>query len=168
MRHRCLLVLSLLLLLLPGPLQTSLRAAERPDDAVALAGLHSVKAIFDISRSRPQALLGALNLVAETAADLQRQGVPPDLVVVFRGPAVTLLTADDSAADPEVRRQHAAIAGKIRELHQTGVNFGVCAIATRLFKVDNQHLLAGLPLVGNALVSLIAYQNRGYALVPLY
>jgi len=43
----------------------------------------------------------------------------------------------------------------------------VCAVAIRIFKVDKATLIPDLVLVGNSLISLIGYQNQGYALVIL-
>ncbi len=40
-------------------------------------------------------------------------------------------------------------------------------MATRVFKVDNSALIPDVELVGNMLTSLIGYQNKGYALVPV-
>jgi len=146
-----------------------LQAAQAvPDDARALQGIREARGVFDISRSRPDTLLGALKLVAETQEGLLRQGVRPDLVVLFRGPAVTLLTTDHKGLDRDEKEQLEAVGQLILSLHKDGVRFSVCSIATRIFKVDNQHLLPGLEPVGNVLISLMALQQKGYALVPLY
>ncbi|GAB6082889.1 hypothetical protein JCM30471_18030 [Desulfuromonas carbonis] len=146
-----------------------LQAAEpAPDDAQALQGISAARGVFDISRSRPDTLLGALKLVAETREGLLHQGVKPDLVVLFRGPAVTLLTTDNKDLESDERKQLEAVGQLILSLQKDGVRFSVCSIATRIFKVDNQHLLPGLEPVGNVLISLMALQQKGYALVPLY
>jgi len=142
--------------------------AAAPDDAQALQGISVARAAFDVSRSRPETLLGAMKLVAETRDGLLRQGVKPDLVVLFRGPSVTLLSTDRKGLDSDEQQLLEEFDRQIKSLEEAGVKFNVCAIATRLFKVDNHHLLPGLEPVGNALISLIALQQKGYALVPLY
>ena len=55
----------------------------------------------------------------------------------------------------------------VAELKKKGVRMEVCAVATRVFKVDNSALIPDVVLVGNVLISLIGYQNKGYALVPV-
>ncbi len=146
-----------------------LQAAETvPDDARVLQGIREARGVFDITRSRPDTLLGTLKLVAETREGLLHQGVKPDLIVLFRGPAVTLLTTENKGLDSDERKQLEAIGQQIHSLQKAGVRFSVCSIATRTFKVDNRHLLPGLEPVGNVLISLMALQQKGYALVPLY
>ena len=55
----------------------------------------------------------------------------------------------------------------VAELKKKGVRIEVCAVATRVFKVDNSALIPDILLVGNVLTSLIGYQNKGYALIPV-
>lgn len=167
MRHFCILLYGMLALACCLPTQAATQAPA-PNDAQALEGISVAHGVFDISRSRPDTLLGALKLVAETRDGLLRQGVKPDFVVLFRGPAVTLLSSDREGHDNDEQQLLGEIDRQIASLQQAGVRFSVCAIATRIFKVDNRHLLPGLEPVGNALISLIALQQKGYALVPLY
>ncbi|ODU00321.1 MAG: hypothetical protein ABS89_09155 [Thiobacillus sp. SCN 63-1177] len=44
----------------------------------------------------------------------------------------------------------------------------VCAVATRVFNVDNATILPGMQLVGDGFISLIGWQTQGYKLVPLF
>ena len=53
-------------------------------------------------------------------------------------------------------------------LHELGVRQEICAIATRVFKVDNASLLPGLSLVGDGFISLIGWQTQDYKLIPLF
>ena len=143
-------------------------AEPEPHDGQALQGIREARGVFDITRSRPDTLLGALKLVAETREGLLRQGLKPDLVVLFRGPAVTLLSTDRQGLESDEREKLEAIGEQIQTLQKSGVRLSVCSIATRLFKVDNRQLLPGLQPVDNVLISLIVLQQQGYALVPLY
>jgi intracellular sulfur oxidation DsrE/DsrF family protein len=52
-------------------------------------------------------------------------------------------------------------------LAQAGVRFEACAIATRLFGVENNSVLPQVKVVGNTFNSLIGYQAKGYALIPI-
>lgn len=44
----------------------------------------------------------------------------------------------------------------------------VCAVATRVFGVDNDAILPGMHVVGDGFVSLIGWQSQGYKLVPKF
>ncbi len=43
-----------------------------------------------------------------------------------------------------------------------------CSIATKLMGVDNVTFIPYVKPVGNTFVSLIGYQKKGYALIPIY
>ena len=134
------------------------QAAGTPNDREALSGLKTSRAVFDIRAPDQERLIFNLGLIKETLEGMAAQRVKPQMVVTFRGPGVRLLT-----------REHAAdeIAPLITELKRMGVRFEVCAVAIRIFKVDEATLIPDVVLVGNSLISLIGYQNQGYALVML-
>jgi intracellular sulfur oxidation DsrE/DsrF family protein len=131
---------------------------DAPGDRVALSGLRNARAVVDLRVSDADKLLFNLELIRETFEGLAAQKVKPKLVVAIRGPGVKLLARDQAAGE---------IAPLIAELKAKGIRFEVCAVATRVFKVDPATLIPDVVLVGNALNSLIGYQNRGYALVVL-
>jgi intracellular sulfur oxidation DsrE/DsrF family protein len=130
-----------------------------PNDQEALKGLKDGKVIFDVRVPDAEKLTFNLELIKETFEGMRGQGVQPAMIVTFRGPTVKLLT-----------REHAAEwnAPLIADLKKLGVRFEACAVATRIFKVDNASLIPEVALVGNVLTSLIGYQNKGYALIPVY
>ena len=134
------------------------RAADAPNDREALSGLKTARAVFDVRAPDRERLIFNLELIKETAEGMAAQRVKPQMIVTFRGPGIRLLTREQ--ADDE-------IAPLIAELKGMGVRFEVCTVATRIFKVDKATILPDIVLVGNSLISLIGYQNRGYALVIL-
>ena len=134
------------------------RAADAPNDREALTGLKTARAVFDLRAPDRERLIFNLELIKETVEGLAAQRVKPQMVVTFRGPGVRLLTREQAADE---------IAPLIAELKGMGVRFEVCTVATRIFKVDKATILPDVVLVGNSLISLIGYQNRGYALVTL-
>lgn len=129
-----------------------------PDDRFALKGLKQVNAIFDVRLADLDKLIFNLELIKETWEGINNQKVKPNLIVSLRGPAVKLFTKGQ--ATPELKEL-------LVELRQKGIRVEICSVATRVFKVDNTQLLPELILVGNVLISQIAWQNKGYALVTL-
>lgn len=142
--------------------------ADTPNDAAALEGVEHGKVVFDINNSSASALNLYLAVIRETHDDLVRQGVEPDILLAFRGPAVTLVSTDRERFGPADTDALNQIADHIADLQMFGVRMEGCGVATRLFQVDNNTLLDGIDPVGNTFVSLIGYQARGYAVIPIY
>jgi len=152
---------------LTGLSSTSI-AGPKPNNTAALAGAKSVKAIFDITVGEPKKLLGRLTLIGETADQLVAQGVTPEFVLAFRGPATFYVSNDRSRIPEEEYAIADKIAEKVKELSsKSGVNLEQCAVATSKLKVDNSTILPQITVVGNSWISLIGYQSQGYAFVPI-
>ncbi|MBL0225075.1 MAG: DsrE family protein [Geobacteraceae bacterium] len=149
------MVLGVLLLLACSPI---LHAGQKADDREALAGLKTARVIFDVRVPELEKLDFNLRNFNETFDGIVAQGVKPEMIVVFRGPGVRLLTA--AALDEEAR-------DLFRELKRKGVRFEACAVAMRIFKADPAGLIPEVKLVANVFNSLIGYQNKGYATIAI-
>lgn len=157
----------MVLLALAAALAAQRAAAQGADDRAALAGLTEVKVAFDITAGDGKALLGRLNTIDETRLSLIRQGIRPDFVLTFRGPATRLLQTDMSKVKPEDRELAKRIAAKIEEMSKaTGVH-GIeqCSVAMRLQEVRAEDVLPQVKVVGNSWISLAAYQAKGYGYI---
>ena len=136
-------------------------------DTAALKEVKTGKGVFDINLSSPEKLPLYLEVIKETHHGLKRQGVKPELIVAFRGTAVKLVSnarANFSKEQLEALQQSDEL---IHELSKSGVKFEACAVATRLFGVENSSILPQVKVVGNTFISLIGYQSKGYALIPI-
>ncbi len=159
---------SRLLLLLGIALLPFAVLADQPNAAAALEGVEQGKVVFDINNASASSLNLYLAVIRETHDDLVRQGVEPDILLAFRGPAVTLVSTDRERLERTDFDALDQIADHIADLQMLGVRMEGCGVATRLFQVDNNTLLDGIKPVGNTFVSLIGYQARGYAVIPIY
>lgn len=137
------------------------------DDQAALAGLKEVKVAFDLTAGDSKALLGRLNVIDETRQSLIQQGVTPHFVLTFRGPATRLIQSDQSKIKPEDRDGAAKIAAKLAEMRRAkGVdNLEQCAVAVREQGTRPEDVVPAVKVVGNAWISLMAYQAKGYAYI---
>lgn len=141
----------------------------RIDDSAVLRGVHTGKGVFLIDFTDPGKTAFYLEIIRGTHAGLIRQGVKPDFVIVYIGPTVRFLTSTpDSDLEIEHNDDLKAVATQVAALHELGVRQEICAIATRVFKVDNATLLPGLSLVGDGFISLIGWQTQDYKLIPLF
>ncbi|MCL2458588.1 MAG: DsrE family protein [Desulfobulbus sp.] len=78
-----------------------------------------------------------------------------DLVILFNGPAVTLLQAEQCAPYRE----------EIWQLQQARVSFKVCRNALNRFNVEPESLIEGCEIVPAGIVTLIELQRDGYAYI---
>src|SRR5215472_17414214 len=90
--------------------------AEVPKDAAALSGLKEVKVAFDLQNGDGKTLLRQLEVIDETRQSLIDQGVKPQFVLTFRGPATALVQTDRSQIKPEDRDYASKIDEKIHAL----------------------------------------------------
>ncbi|HET7362205.1 MAG TPA: hypothetical protein VFJ70_01405 [Burkholderiales bacterium] len=137
------------------------------DDQAALAGLKEVKVAFDLTAGDAKVLLARLNIIDETRRSLIQQGVTPHFVLTFRGPATRLVQTDQSKIKPEDREGAAKIAARLAEMRRAqGVdNLEQCAVAVREQGTRPEDVVPSVKVVGNAWISLMAYQAKGYAYI---
>ena len=141
--------------------------AQTFDDKAALAGLTEVKVAFDITTGDGKGLLSRLNVIDETRQSLIKQGVKPNFVLAFRGPATKLVQTDIEKVKPEDRPELPKIALKIQEMSAAqGVqSLEQCSVAIRQQGTAADKVLPPIKVVGNSWISLVAYQTKGYAYI---
>lgn len=139
------------------------------NDRAALGSLNTGKGVFLVDIGDAKKLNFYLEVIQGTHKGMLDQGVQPDFVLVYIGPSVKYLTGSPS----EDVEQAAGgvlldIESNVAKLAALGVRQEICAVATRVFKIDNDTLVDGLTLVGDGFISLIGYQAQGYHLVPVF
>jgi intracellular sulfur oxidation DsrE/DsrF family protein len=92
----------------------------------------------------------------------------PKFVVVFIGPSAKLISTNREGVPAEDHKMLDAIAEKISEMAKDGIRFEICLFAARMFNVDPVTILPEINQVENGVISLIGYQTKGFALVPIY
>jgi len=144
-------------------------AAEKLDNAEALRGIETMRAVYDVRKSNPKALAAYLKAIIGNHVNLLKEGVKPDLRMVFIAESVKFITTQPN---DEIALEHEAslkeIAGLVAELDRLGVKMEVCGGATQAYGVDNATLLPQLKAVRSGFIAIMGYQNQGYALVPVY
>jgi intracellular sulfur oxidation DsrE/DsrF family protein len=134
----------------------------------ALQGLKSVQLVCDVNIGDGQLLLRRMALLDTTYSQLVDAGVAPTVVVVFRGPASRFITRGDTAY---LRSSDKKYKLDMREWLEAFSDLGIvieqCAIAAKAQKIKTTDFLPQVTLVENGYISLVGYQNRGYALLPM-
>jgi len=167
MKRRCTTFLTGIMLLLVGHLVL----AGNPviNDQAALADLKVGKGVFLVDIGDVKKLNFYLEVIQGTYKGMKDQGVDPDFVLVFIGPSVKYLsTSPPTEIEQAVGGVLMEIESNVEALASLGVRQEVCAVATRVFGIDNKTILPGMALVGDGFISLIGYQAQGYHLVPVF
>lgn len=144
------------------------RAEAPPTDKAALQGLADVKVIYDVTTGIAKKLLSRLELVEETRDSIVKQGGKPHFILSIRGPASLLVQKDESKIKPEDLPVVAKIKEKIKAMSkEPEYQMNQCAVANRYLKINNEDTIPEVKVVGNSWISLAAYQNKGYAYIPI-
>ncbi|WP_372681769.1 DsrE family protein [Desulfosarcina sp.] len=145
----------------------SMAWAGNVDDKKALGNLTSLKMVCDVNVGEAKLLLRRLELIDETYSQLIDAGVTPTVVVAFRGGASLFVTQGAKYIDPGDAKTKREIQGWVDQFNQHGFRIEQCAIAAKAQKVDPADFLPAVTVVQNGYISIVAYQARGYALLPM-
>jgi intracellular sulfur oxidation DsrE/DsrF family protein len=129
-------------------------------DTRALAGAAAARVIWDINAADAAKLTRQMGVIARTYDDLLNAGATPEMVFAFRGPAVTFIAAGHPQFEALAEKLHAL-------LQRPNVRMEICGIAAMNNGVDLSTVLPGIEPVNNTFVSLIGWQQQGYALIPI-
>lgn len=142
--------------------------AKEINDTAALNGIDEAKGVFLIDFTDAAKTAFYLNIIQGTHASFIKQGVKPDLVLVFIGQTVQFLSTEPDDGLFEYSNELASIVNSVEALHKAGVRMEVCAVATQVFGINNNTVLPGMDVVGDGFISLIGWQTQGYKLVPIF
>lgn len=147
---------------------TSLNA-QKIDDSVALNGVKETKSVFLIDFTNVNKTAFYLQIIEGTHKGLVSQGVKPNMVLVFIGETVKFLsTTQDEAFEMENEEKLESIQSSIKRLSKLGVRMEVCAVATKVFNVDNSSIPKEMNIIADGFISLIGWQTQGHKLVPIF
>ena len=133
----------------------------------ALKGVKGLSAVFDYSQASPQMSNIILDAVKDMYDDEAVTALPEktQLVIVFQGPAVKLITTDRSNFPEKDFAELDKLHAMIRQLKADGVKMEVCLFAANVVGVDPATILPEIDQVNNGFISTIGYQAQGYAMV---
>ncbi|PLX70705.1 MAG: hypothetical protein C0602_04145 [Denitrovibrio sp.] len=142
----------------------TLTAYARPD---SLQGVDTAKFVVDLNQARANILKTRLSLILETMDNIEDYAVKTTVVVAVRGPDSRFMTVNDSYIAPGDIELKADIAELLDKLVKRGVKLEQCAVALRMLNISKKDINPQIQVVKNGYVSLIGYQNKGYAILPM-
>lgn len=137
-------------------------AAVQPDKA------HVYRAVFDATKTAemPDKIVPAVEMLGIEQDALLGSGVPTknlSLALIFHGEAV-----DAALTDVEYKARHGVSnpnLAAISALKQKGAEVLICGQQMRIDGITPAMLLPDVTVASDALIVLMTYQNRGYALM---
>ena len=133
------------------------------DDKQSLKDLTAVKAIFDVRTSEEKSLQFILKVIRDTYDETLQQGVSPTYIASMRGPTIKLLVRSRQA-DSNLKLTTEKL---IKELIERDIRLEACGYAIDLFGLEPEDIYKEVIPIGNSLNSIIGYQAKDYALVPM-
>jgi uncharacterized protein len=133
----------------------------------AMKGVESTNAVFDFRIGDPQVALAHLGLIHTMIEDqaMVVNDTQPEMVIVFIGPSVRLISTDHTGLDQDQQQHLNALAEKISKMDQDGIRFEICMTSAPAFNIDPDTILPEITKVENGWISVIGYQQRDYAYV---
>lgn len=139
-----------------------------PGAAVTPEASHVYRAIFDANRAaeKPDQLVPAINMLGSELNALAAARVPlknAKFVLVFHGPAM------DGILDEAHYKTKFGVSNPnlkvIAELKKAGVELYVCGQNLAFDKIDPKSLTPDVTVASDALIVLMTYQSKGYAVL---
>lgn len=148
-------------------LSVGLYASENFPVGKALDNIETVRIIVDFNVSSPEMIILRLVLLEKTLNEIEMLGKKYDVVVAIRGGAVDYMTTTDKYIRSDFRDALIKIRSMISSIRSRGVSFELCSIAASLRGVEPKDIIEGITVVKNGYLSIIGYQLKGYALLPM-
>jgi intracellular sulfur oxidation DsrE/DsrF family protein len=143
--------------------------AKEINDSAALNGIKEAKSVFLIDFTDVKTTAFYLKIIEGTHKGFTSQGVKSEMVLVFIGKTVKFLsTKQDEAFEMQFDEQLISIQDSIKTFSDLGVRMEVCAVATKVYKVDNNTIPKEMDIVADGFISLIGWQTQGHKLVPIF
>ena len=133
----------------------------------ALDKLNAVKVYFDVKTKNPDKLERQLMLINDTLQQLAKAGVKADCIIVFRGSASNFVTKSDDYVLEEELEAKKKIQEWVRRFSALGVSMEQCLISATFEEIEPEDFLPEVVVIKNSYISMIAYQNKGYAQITM-
>ena len=141
--------------------------AEPLNNKMAVKGLTETKFVVDVTVGDPELLLLRMDLLDTTYSQLIDAGVTPTVVVAFRGKASRFITKNAKYLPPEHQKYRFEMKTLLEMFNELGFTIEQCGIAAAAQKIDPKDFFPQVRVVQNSYISLIGYQNQGYAFLPM-
>lgn len=137
------------------------------DNSRSLKGLKQAQVYFDVNLKDDKLLVLRMELVDRTVRQMEEAGLEVNGVVGFRGGASRFITQNDYYVLEEEVSNKRKIKDWVKHFSSKGIAIEQCAIAAEILDIPTKDFLPEVTIVGNAYISLVGYQAKGYSVVPM-
>ena len=138
------------------------------EEYASMKGIKTAKAVFDERQSIPISAALNLSVIHQTYKDFKAMNKNPVFVIVFTGPSVKLISRNREGFSAEDQKYLDEIVNTISAMSKDGIKLEICLVAARIFNIEPASVLPEIKRVGNGWISIIGYEAKRYALVPVY
>jgi intracellular sulfur oxidation DsrE/DsrF family protein len=126
------------------------------------------RVVWDFTIGEPDKFVMRLEDMRETMNTFEARGLTARFAMIVRGPASRLMVPEPPAQPtPELTAKARKVAPLLRELADRGVLVEQCGVALGRQGVRREDLLPFVTVIHNSYVSIVDYELRGYAYVPI-
>ncbi|MBU0944149.1 MAG: DsrE family protein [Proteobacteria bacterium] len=142
-------------------------SASKQNDLEALHNLPGLKAYFDVKDDSAAKIEQRLIWINDIYEQMSQKGLKATFVIGFRSQASFFVTKGDEYIEEEDLATKGKIENWLKHFVKLGIPLEQCGLSAKLFDIDSQDFLPELTVVTNGYISMIGYQNKGYAYVPM-
>lgn len=135
----------------------------------ALKGVKNFNVVFDYTNGDPvigNIILKAMETVDEAAEVTSLPNAPKKAIVVHDA-AVHLINTVQGDRDDATWAEIQKFQATLKRMKEKGAKIEVCQYALDVFKVDRSTVIPEIDQVPNGFVSVVGYQEQGYALIRI-
>tara|TARA_R110001592_G_C12946676_1_gene730937 strand:- start:307 stop:825 length:519 start_codon:yes stop_codon:yes gene_type:complete len=135
----------------------------------ALNGVKKYDVVYQVTQGNPKVVNSVFMVIknAYEAPEVKALANDPNVVIVFHGPVVKLLSTDSASFNAQERIEVRKFQATLRQMKKDGVTLEVCRYALKGMGVDEATIIPEIDPVDNGFVSVIGYQMQGYAVVRI-
>jgi len=164
MNRNIALIFTFFLLVFLFPLAAS---SQKHHDMPALDNRSGLKAFFDIKADSAAKVEKRLEWINDIYEQMTQKGGEATFIIGFRSQASFFVTRGDEDLDEDDLPTKRKIEKWLKHFARLGIPLEQCGLSAELYDIDPQDFLPEITVVKNGYISMIKYQNKGYAYVPM-
>ena len=133
----------------------------------AIENVSALKAYFDIKADSAAKIVQRPKWINAIYEQMRQKGEKPAFIIAFRSQASFYVVRGDEDIDEDEIPLKRKIENRLKHFVQLGIPVEQCGLSAELYDINPSDFLPDVTTVTNGYISMIKYQNRGYAYVPM-
>lgn len=142
-------------------------SSQQQDTIGALDNLSGLKAYFDIKADSAAKIEKRLVWINDMYEQMSQKGIKASFIIGFRSQASFFVIRQDEDIDEEDIPAKRKIEKWLKHFAVLGIPIEQCGLSAELYDIEPQDFLPEITVIKNGYMSMIKYQNKGYAFVPM-